>query len=569
VVGGCLRALAVALFIAVGWYRSADFVGVLMLAAIWAVAALGLGLALGGAGQMWFCQASFVLVGAYVYGWLAGEQGLPTSIALVAAFGVGGAVALMASPILRTRGFELALASIALGLLIEQLLESGNWLPGGNSGLGGIPPLALGPIELTSDRGYLVFSTLLLALGVAVLHRLFGVGARQRAIQAIHHDEDLLGALGGDAVGLKRRLLTIAGALGGLAGGLYAGAFGFVQPDGFGISESFALALAVLIGGGGRLLGAVLGAVIYELAFVVLDTGAANYRFALLGAIVIATVHFFPRGLLPCRSDFAGWFPPRPRPGDRDHGPAEPVEPLALSLADVTKCYGALHVVDKLSLELRPGSLVALVGPNGAGKTTTLDLITAQQAVTDGRLRFAAVDVTDSPPVERARLGSSRTFQDVRLIAGLSVLDNVLLGADLDAARNNGLPERTRCARARDALAEVGLADFEDATVGSLSFAERRFVEMARVLASRPRLALLDEPSSALTAAEAATLARIVQRLHRRGTTVLLVEHNLPFVQSLAQEVIALDQGRLLAHDSTDAVFASPAFRQAYLGAAA
>src|SRR5207237_4392731 len=227
----------------------------------------------------------------------------------------GAAAALLVSPVLRTRGYYLALATIAVSLLTDRVVTTGGWIPGGNAGLIGVPPLKIGGLKIHTERGYLVLAAILLVAIIAVLHRLYGRGAARRAIQALHHDEDLLAGFGGNAALLKLGVFVVGGLLAGLAGGLYAGDFGYVSDNiggPFGLQESFALALAVFIGGSGRLLGAVVGTLVYECSFVILGFNHADYRFALLGAVVILTTHFFSRGLLPSRGDFAAWLP-RPR----------------------------------------------------------------------------------------------------------------------------------------------------------------------------------------------------------------------------------------------------------------
>jgi ABC-type branched-subunit amino acid transport system ATPase component len=224
--------------------------------------------------------------------------------------------------------------------------------------------------------------------------------------------------------------------------------------------------------------------------------------------------------------------------------------------------------VDGVSLDVRPGSLTALIGPNGAGKTTMLDLIAAEQWATDGHIEIGGEDVTTRNRVKRARLGIARTYQRLRLIPSLNVLDNVLIGVDQSIRRTGRMKEQERKARAEAALIDVGLAHRHDTDVNTLTFGQRRLVEMARAIMSRPSLVLLDEPSSGLNDAETADFAEVIRRLHSTGCTIILVEHNLPFVRSLAEDVIALDRGKLLAHGSTEEVFASAEFQRSYVGAA-
>ena len=571
-VAGLLRTAAVVLFVVATWHQSPDFVSVLGLSAIWAIAAVGLGLVLGSAGQIVLCQASLVLVGAYMYGAIALTWSGPTVVGLLASALAGGAAALVISPVLRARGYYLAIATMAVSLLTDQVITTGGWIPGGNAGLIGVPTLKVFGYRFNGANPYLYLALALLVLSIAVLHLRYGRGHMRRAIQALHHDEDLLAGYGGPASRLKREVFVVGGLLAGLAGGLYAGDFGYVSDNGFGLVESFALALAVFIGGSSRLVGAAFGALVYQASFTVLGNRLVDYRFVLLGGIVAATVRFFPRGLMPSLSDFEGWVPEvnvrrRPAPVAAPMK-AEKVEPLEMSVEAVSKSYGALTAVDHVTLEVRPGSLTALIGPNGAGKTTLLDLVAGDQNVSGGRILLGGNDVTLRGRASRARLGLARTYQRIRLVPSLTVVDNVLIGVD-QAARGTRVSDPERRSRAEAALAEVGLAGRADAPVGSLTFGQRRLVEMARAISSHPRLVLLDEPSSGLNDAEIGGFADVIRRLHATGCTVLLVEHNLPFVRALAEDVVALDRGKLLAHGDTEHVFALPEFQRSYIGAVA
>src|SRR5438874_9561398 len=349
-VAGLARTAALTAYLLYAWQQSSNFESVLSLAAIWGIAAVGLGLVLGAAGQISLCQASFVLVGAYVYGTIAKAESGPTLLALGASALGGAAAALLVSPVLRARGYYLALATIAVSLLTDRVVTTGGWIPGGNAGLIGVPSLKIGGLRIQGERRYLELAAILLVAIIAVLHRLYGRGAARRAIQALHHDEDLLAGFGGNAAMLKLRVFVIGGLLAGLAGGLYAGNFGYVSDNiggPFGLQESFALALAVFIGGSGRLTGAIVGYLVYRCSFEILGFNYADYRLALLGGVVILTTHFFPRGLTPSRADFAPWLPRRRRPAaapevDAEHHELDPVEPLSLAVVGLKKPFGAL-----------------------------------------------------------------------------------------------------------------------------------------------------------------------------------------------------------------------------------
>jgi branched-chain amino acid transport system permease protein len=567
-VGGLLRTAAVVAFIVLVYWNSVDFVSVLSQAAIWGVAAVGLGLVLGCAGQISLCQASFVLAGAYFYGTVTTEWGGSTILALLASAAGGALISALVSPVLRAKGNYLALATIAVALLIDRIVTTGSWIPGGNSGIIGVPSLSFLGLAIDTEERYLVFTGILLVIIIGILYWHYGRGARRRAIQALHHDEGVLAGFGGNPWILKRQIFIVGGLLAGLAGGLYAGAFGYVSPNGFGLMESFALATAVFIGGDSRFTGALFGALVDQGSFTILGDNS-DWRFALLGGIVILTVHFFPAGLWPSREDFGAWLPKRKarvQEADDAHRELEAISPLSLEVDELTKRYGALTAVDDVTLRVKAGTLTALIGPNGAGKTTMLDMIAADQPASHGWIVIGGRDVTGSARVSRARMGISRTYQRLRLIKSLSVIENVLLGADQAARWEGRMTERERRRRAEAALIDVGLGDRHDAPVGSLTFGQRRLVEMARAIASRPRLVLLDEPSSGLNDSEVDGFIDVVKRLHASGCTIVLVEHNLPFVRALAQDIIALDRGKLLAHGPTEDVFASPAFQRSYVG---
>ena len=420
----------------------------------------------------------------------------------------------------------------------------------------------------------MILALVLLALSIVVLHLRYGRGHVRRAIQALAPRRGPARGLRRSRLAAEREVFAVGGLLAGLAGGLYAGDFGYVSiNNGFGLVESFALALAVFIGGSTRLIGAAFGALVYQASFTVLGDRFVDYRFVLLGAIVAVTVQFFPRGLMPSLSDFAGWVPQvnvgsggggaaSAGGGSGGGGDGRAARP---SIGDVSKHFGALAAVDHVTLEVRPGSLTALIGPNGAGKTTLLDLVAGDQHVSGGRILLDGKEVTGRSRASRARLGLARTYQRIRLVPSLTVLDNVLIGVD-HAVRGTRTSDADRRGRAEAALAEVGLAGRADAPVGSLTFGQRRLVEMARAISSRPRLVLLDEPSSGLNDAEIDGFADVIRRLHATGCTILLVEHNLPFVRALSEDTIALDRGKLLAHGDTEYVFSLPEFQRSYVG---
>ena len=244
-----------------------------------------------------------------------------------------------------------------------------------------------------------------------------------------------------------------------------------------------------------------------------------------------------------------------------------------LSLRGLTRHYAGLVAVDALDLDIPAGGVHALIGPNGAGKTTLFDMISGVTAPSAGRIWFAGQDVTRLPPHRRARLGMARTFQAVRLFAGMNLLETAGVGLKAAplAAVILRLPsfrsaEREAMAAARAALARVGLGGREAERAENLSYGDQRRLEIARALAAEPRLLLLDEPAAGLNAVETQALAVLIRDVAAQGMTVLLVEHDMKFVMRLADTVTVLSFGKTLFHGRPEAARADPAVIAAYLG---
>ncbi len=250
---------------------------------------------------------------------------------------------------------------------------------------------------------------------------------------------------------------------------------------------------------------------------------------------------------------------------------------MLLETKGLTRRYQGLVAVDGVELAIPQGGVHAVIGPNGAGKTTLFNLISGLVAPSEGTLRFAGTDVTRLPTYRRAALGLGRTFQNIRVFAEMSVLENVLTG--LHTTLHAGLPsiltrlggfraeERRAVAAAREALALVGLADRASQPAASLSYGDQRRLEIARAMAGQPKLLLLDEPAAGMNPAETAALAELVRRIAAGSTTVLLVEHDMGFVMSLSDHITVLNFGRRIFEGPPARVRSEPAVIEAYLGA--
>ncbi|MFY2834628.1 ABC transporter ATP-binding protein [Achromobacter xylosoxidans] len=248
-----------------------------------------------------------------------------------------------------------------------------------------------------------------------------------------------------------------------------------------------------------------------------------------------------------------------------------------LELDGIGRRFGGLPAVDGLSLSVPPGAITGVIGPNGAGKTTVVNLIMGLLKLSSGRILFDGRDVSAMQAPELAQIGMARTFQNIRLVADGTVLDNVLSGfhrhqetgfwtnlLGLPAARAE---QRAHRERARVLLDRFGMTALAEHRAGTLSYGHQRRIEMMRALATRPRLLLLDEPVAGMNDAEAAELGQIFRKVADSGVGILLIEHNMRFVTQVCTYLYVVASGRLIAEGAPDAVLSDPAVIDAYLGA--
>jgi branched-chain amino acid transport system permease protein len=568
--GGLL--LVPALFTRVPLYTMGN--GVHM--AVVAVAALGLVPLTGYAMQVSIGQAAFYGTGAYASAILTVRHGLPSPLAAAAGMALAAAAAYLLGLLLfRVEGHYLALATIGLGLVLTIVARQVE-VTGGAEGLPGVPALAPLGVELAGDLAYYYLAAAVLFVAVVAVGALLRsrVG---RSLVAVGDSPAAAGASGIDVAARKRLAFVVSAVLAAGAGSLYAHWVGYVDPSTLDLPLSLQLLIVATAGGLRTVWGAPVGAfLVMSLLQVSQETlprlservGGQTETVA-YGLALVLVLLLLPEGVAGTAGNaLARWrrrrFPPAgrapaPRPLVRvDRGPTTPVR---LEIDGLTVAFGGVCALDDLTVRHDRGGVVGLIGPNGAGKTTVLNVLSGTVRPTAGQVRLDGAGVGGRRPDRLARAGVARTFQHLEPFASLSVLDNVLVALEArpDAGRR---PRETAAAL----LAEVGLGDRLDAAVAALPQGLQRRVEVARALAARPRLLLLDEPLAGLTRLEADELAAVVRRVAAAGVTVLLVEHDVAAIMATSDRVVVLDHGRLLADGPPAAVEVDQQVRAAYLG---
>jgi branched-chain amino acid transport system permease protein len=582
-----------------------------------AIAATGLGLVMGLAGQFSLGQAAFVLVSGYTAAILTADHGWNPIAALAAAVALSVLLGLFVGWLtLRLEGLNLALATLAILVIALVFVARQESLTHGNQGVQGVTPFSIFGKTIEEPKSFFFLCIGVLAVMLLIARNVWK-SRMGRTLRAIGIDQEAAESLGLNAWTLKLKVFVLSSFMAGVAGVLWVYYLQYASPDSWGVKLTIDLVTYVIVGGVISPYGAAVGAVVvgslqyYVREHVGSSVGgdSTTWEILLSGVLLIVFVLGFKNGLVsiprmigdrvrrlragptadvaPADRDISveaivGAAPLEPGVGELPLGAAGALEPLRsetpLVVVDgLTKRFGGFTAVSDLSLSLRPGYITALIGPNGAGKSTVINMLSGTLLPSEGAVGIMGRPVVGLQSKDIAQLGLARTFQTPRLFDGMTVLETVMLARDRYGSRAwlTGAALRTPRAlrdevesreQAMAWLTYVGLSDDADSLATALTTGKQRMAELARALATEPTVLLLDEPAAGLDGGETRALAKTIRRLADAGIAILLVEHDMGMVMSIADHVVVLEEGKKISEGSPEHVGGDQTVIDAYLG---
>lgn len=557
------------------------YVGILALICIYGILSVGFNIAYGFCGMMTFSAGAIFGVSAYTCGMLISLAGFPTPLAMLCGIAAAGLVSFIISlAAYKVSGTYLTLVSYGLLEIIQRLIIEGYNYTGGTSGLR-IPRWSIFGNVLDRNQMYYI----LLAVFVVVL--IF-----QRNLRKSQWGRDFISVkdnqVAASSVGIcppRTRVVgfLISSLITGVAGVLYVNYTAFISPETFSFNTSVLILLMVLAGGKGTLMGPIIGTVVIYLVPMIFNS-YPDIKQLFYGAMLIILIQACPKGICgiikekfrktrktgqtqtdtSAELDFSKY--------NVDTAGSEDV----LVIEGLTKQFGGLAACNHIDLTVKRGTIHALIGPNGAGKTTLINNITGVEMPTSGTTYFDGRKITGYKTWDIAKLGISRTYQHVRIMPTLNVLDNVVMGARMN--RKYGLSDaifRTKKKRqvdrenyrdATECLNLIGLGDKLYDNPDNLSSGQQKLLELCRALVVKPKLMVLDEPCAGLTETETQQFAYIMKKIRDTGISMLLVEHHMSLIMDVSDYITVIDHGTKIAEGLPEDVVQDPVVRKSYLG---
>jgi branched-chain amino acid transport system permease protein len=552
----------------------------LSLCAINALMVIGFQFVFGHAGAVSLAQATFFGLGAYATGILGASYGLGFLATFPLSCLLPTVVALcIGIPVLKLEDHYFALATLGIGLVVVLVAIQWQSVTGGTNGLPGVPPIEVLGFSAARRFPMFVVAWAFVALGGIVAYQVMR-GLYGRAFEVMRESHSAAECMGIDVARLRFTAFLLSACYAGAAGALMAHLSRVVSPENLELPVMVTCLTMTVIGGRTRIAGAILGAslVIYLREwFRILE----NFYLMAYGAAALAILIVAPYGLVGAAERLRErLFPTLPAQAPAhatlrfDERAATKGEPL-LVVSDVAKAFGGLRALDGVSFTVAEGEIIGLIGPNGSGKTTLLNSISGLYQPDRGSIRFLGQEIAGNPAHRIARLGIARTFQHINLADDLTVLDNIAVarfaneGAGLRQSLASPGPDpalRRARAVAMTAADMMGVSGVAMQACGKLPYGTKRRVEVARALAAAPQLLLLDEPAAGLNEEEQRDFASRIRESAAQGLTILIIEHNLVFLQALVGRMICLERGRIIAQGTPAEVQQNQAVIEAYLG---